>query len=208
METLTKTTGIILSGGSSRRMGQDKGRILLYGRPLIAHVCRTLESVCSQIMIVAQTHQDFSFLGHPVVHDNIPGYGSLMGLYTGLRWAETDRILVLACDMPFVRPQVLRLLTTVAPQADVVVPRINGYLEPLLAVYSKACLKPIESMIKRSEKCVYDFFPDVRVREVHQKEIEVLDPGLHSFVNINTPQDLETVTGSNDFFRSEFAGNG
>jgi molybdopterin-guanine dinucleotide biosynthesis protein A len=131
-----------------------------------------------------------------------------MGLYTGLRWAETDRILVLACDMPFVRPQVLRFLTTVAPQADVVVPRINGYLEPLLAVYSKACLKPIETMIKRSEKCVYDFFPDVRVREVHQKEIEVLDPGLHSFVNINTPQDLETVTGSNDFFRSEFAGNG
>jgi molybdopterin-guanine dinucleotide biosynthesis protein A len=119
-----------------------------------------------------------------------------MGIFTGLKAADPNRALAVACDMPFVRPALLRHLTIAAPEADVVVPRIDGHLEPLLAVYSKRCLGPIEKMIRHSEKCIYDFFPDVDVQEIQQKELQLLDPGLKSFININSQEELVKITGS------------
>jgi molybdopterin-guanine dinucleotide biosynthesis protein A len=183
-------TGIVLSGGSSRRMGKDKALLFFEEQCLISHVVSALEGVCRQILVVAQPQQDLSFLGKTVVHDIIPGYGALMGLYTGLKNAPTDRILAVACDMPFLQPKLLEYLIHVDVEADVVVPRIDEHLEPLLAVYSRNCLGPIEDMINRSQKCVYDLYPNVRVREISQKELRIFDSELKSFINFNTPQEL------------------
>ncbi len=188
-------TGIILAGGTSHRMGQDKALVLLHGRPLICHVVEALKKACDRILIVAQKQQDLSFSGIPVVHDIIPGFGALMGIYTGLKNAGTKYILVAACDMPFIQPSVLRCLTTRAGDVDLVVPRINGYLEPLLAVYSKRCIGPIEKMIRCSEKCIYDFFSEVNVLEIQQKELQLLDPECRSFINLNTPHELDKAAG-------------
>jgi len=183
-------TGIVLSGGSSRRMGEDKALLFFEGQCLVSHVVSTLESVCQQILVIAQPHQDLSFLNKTVVNDMIPDYGALMGLYTGLKNAPTDRVLAVACDMPFLQPKLLEYLIHADMDADVVVPKIDGHFEPLLAVYSKNCLSTIEDMINRSEKCVYDFYPKVRVREVSKKELRRVDPELKSLVNFNTPQEL------------------
>ncbi len=184
-------TGLVLSGGSSRRMGEDKAMLFFEGKRLVSHVVSALESVCQQILVVAQPQQDLSFLGKTVVHDLIPGYGALMGLYTGLKNAPTDRVLAVACDMPFLQPKLLEHLIHVDVKADVVVPKIDGHFEPLLAIYSKNCLGAIEDMIKRSRKCVYDFYPKVRVREISQKELRIFDPELKSLVNFNTPTELK-----------------
>ena len=183
-------TGIVLSGGSSRRMGKDKSLLFFEGQRLVSYVVSALEGVCQQILVVAQPQQDLNFLGKTVVHDVIPGYGALMGLYTGLKNAPTDRILAVACDMPFIQPKLLEYLIHADVKADVVVPKIDGHFEPLLAVYSRNCLGPIEDMINRSRKCVYDFYPHVRVREISQKELRIFDPELKSFINFNTPQEL------------------
>jgi molybdopterin-guanine dinucleotide biosynthesis protein A len=183
-------TGLVLSGGSSRRMGEDKAMLFFEGQRLVSHVVSALESVCQQILVISQPQQDLSFLGKTVVHDMIPGYGALMGLYTGLKNAPTDRVLAVACDMPFLQPKLLEHLIHVDLKADVVVPKIDGHFEPLLAIYSKNCLGPIEDMIDRSQKCVYDFYPKVRVREISQKELRIFDPELKSLINFNTPQEL------------------
>jgi molybdopterin-guanine dinucleotide biosynthesis protein A len=183
-------TGIVLSGGSSRRMGEDKALLFFEGQCLVSHVVSALESVCREIFVVAQPQQDLSFLGKTVMNDIIPGYGALMGLYTGLKKSPTDRILSVACDMPFIQPKLLEYLINVDVKSDVVVPKIDGHFEPLLAIYSKNCLGPIEDMINRSQKCVYDFYPKVRVREISKKELQVFDPELKSFINFNTPKEL------------------
>ena len=189
-------TGLVLSGGSSRRMGEDKALLFFEGQRLVSHVVSALESVCQQILVVAQPQQDLSFLGKTMVHDLIPGYGALMGLYTGLKNAPTDRVLAVACDMPFLQPKLLEYLIKVDVKADVVVPKIDGHFEPLLAIYSKNCLGTIENMINNSQKCIYDFYPKVRVREISQKKLRIFDPELKSFINFNTPQEL---TMSNEF---------
>lgn len=183
-------TGVVLSGGSSRRMGKDKSLLFFEGQRLVSHVVSALEGACQQILVVAQPEQDFSFLDKTVVQDVIPGYGALMGLYTGLKNAPTDRILAVACDMPFIQPKLLEYLIHVDVKADVVVPKIDGHFEPLLAVYSRNCLGPIEDMINRSQKCVYDLYSNVRVREILQKELQMYDPEFKSFINFNTPQEL------------------
>jgi len=172
-------------------MGEDKALLFFEGQHLVSHVVSALESVCQQILVVAQPQQDLSFLGKTVVHDLIPGYGALMGLYTGLKNAPTDRVLAVACDMPFLQPKLLEHLIHVDVKADVVVPKIDGHFEPLLAIYSKNCLGPIEDMIDRAQKCVYDFYPKVRVREISQKELRIFDPELKSLVNFNTPKELK-----------------
>jgi molybdopterin-guanine dinucleotide biosynthesis protein A len=184
-------TGLVLSGGSSRRMGEDKALLFFEGQRLVSHVVSALESVCQQILVVAQPQQDFSFLNKTIVHDLIPDFGALMGLYTGLKNSPTDRVLAVACDMPFLQPKLLEYLVGVDLEADVVVPKIDGHFEPLLAVYSKNCLGPIKDMINRSRKCVYDFYPKVRVREISQKEFKMFDPELKSFINFNTPKELK-----------------
>ena len=172
-------------------MGEDKASLFFEGQRLVSHVVSALESVCQQILVVAQPHQDFSFLGKTIVHDLIPDFGALMGLYTGLKNASTDRVLAVACDMPFLQPKLLEYLVDVDMEADVVVPKIDGHFEPLLAIYSKNCLGPIEDMIKQSQKCVYDLYPKVRVREISQKEFQIFDPELKSFINFNTPKELK-----------------
>ncbi len=172
-------------------MGEDKALLFFEGQHLISHVVSALESVCQQILVVAQPHQNLSFLGKTLVHDMIPGYGALMGLYTGLKNSPTDRVLTVACDMPFIQPKLLEYLIHVDVKADVIVPKIDGHFEPLLAIYSKNCLGAIEDMIKRSRKCVYDFYPKVRVREISQKEFKMFDPELKSLVNFNTPKELK-----------------
>jgi molybdopterin-guanine dinucleotide biosynthesis protein A len=189
-------TGIILSGGTSHRMGKDKALLSLEGLPLIQHVINVLEKVCDDILIIAQKNHDFHFLGKTVLHDIEPGFGALMGLYTGLKMAATSRVLAVGCDMPLIKAPVLLHLISCSHDVDVVVPRINGYFEPLLAVYSKGCLKHIEDMISRSEKCIYDFYPRVRVREVQESELKALDPELKSFINLNTPRQLDEIKKS------------
>ena len=171
-------------------MGEDKALLFFEGQRLVSHVVSALESVCQQILVVAQPQQDFSFLGKTVVHDMIPDYGALMGLYTGLKNAPTDRVLAVACDMPFLQPKLLEYLIHVDIKADVVVPKIDGHFEPLLAIYSKSCLGPIKEMIKQAQKCVFDFYPKVRVREISQKELRIFDPELKSLINFNTPKEL------------------
>jgi len=191
MNVSSNTTGVILCGGSSRRMGSDKALLSLNNRKIIEYVAEAVQSVCETVFIVAQPHQDFSFLGKTILHDLIPDFGVLMGLYTGLKNAPTDRVLAVACDMPFLQPKLLEYLIDVDIEADVVVPKIDKHFEPLLAIYSKNCLGPIEDMIKRSQKCLYDLYPKVRVREISQKEFQIFDPELKSFINFNTPKELK-----------------
>jgi len=125
------------------------------------------------------------------LEDIYPGKGSLGGIYTGLYHAASFHSLVVACDMPFLNPGLLRHLVALAPGYDVVIPVVAGQHEPLHAVYSKNCLGPIRALLEQDNLKIIDFFPQVRVRRVAEAEIERLDPQHLSFFNINTQADLD-----------------
>ena len=141
-------------------------------------------------MITTNRPQAYAYLGLPMASDPEPGLGALVGLRTALAAARHETVLVLACDMPFVQPDLLTHLLQQADQADVVIPRRGGEFEPLHAVYARACLPRIQARLEGGEFRMISFFPDVRVLAVEEATLTALDPTGLSFFNINTPDDL------------------
>jgi molybdopterin-guanine dinucleotide biosynthesis protein A len=122
----------------------------------------------------------------------LPEKGSLGGIYTAIHYSQNPYTLVIACDMPFVSPSLLRHMIGLCEgdQFDVIVPRVDGYPEGLHAIYSKACLAPIRQRLDADKLKVIGFYDDVRVRPLDEAEYRPFDPQGHSFDNINTPEEL------------------
>lgn len=188
-------SSIALAGGKSQRLGRDKLRELVGGKPLIKRVIERLTELNSVIIIVAGAAQDVSFFPSgkriKVVSDVYPGGGVLGGIYTGLVASESFYNLVVACDMPFLNTALLSYLIEAADGYDAVVPRLNGFIEPLHAVYAKSCLPFIEKEVQTGRRDIRCFFSCVKVRYIESEEVDRFDLERLSFFNINNENDLE-----------------
>ncbi len=180
----------IQAGGQSRRMGRDKGLVELGGRPLIVHVLERLRSLADDVLVTTNAPQDYAFLGVRLAPDPVPGAGALHGLATALEAARGERVVVVACDMPFASSALMAHLLALAEEADVAIPRRLGEFEPLLAVYRRACLPAIRAALEAGQSRMISFFPSVRLRAVEADEWEAFDPLGRSFFNVNTTGDL------------------
>jgi len=183
-------SGIILAGGESRRMGVNKALLTVGGQPLIRRVVDVVAQVADELIIVADQPGLYAHLGARVIKDILPGRGALGGIYSGLRGACHFHCLVVACDMPFLNLNLLRYMVTCAPGWDIVIPRLHGWLEPLHALYSRACLDPIKKLFSEGNLKIIDLLPEVRVRYLEAEEIELFDGQYLCFTNVNTPGEL------------------
>ena len=186
-------SSLILAGGQSSRLGIDKAFLEINGQILIERTVAKMAQLCQEVIIVTDLPEKFTHLEARLVSDIYPGKGALGGIYSGLKAACHHHSLVVACDMPFLNFDLLHFIIDLAPEQDVVIPRVNGLLEPLHAIYSKNCLGPIEELLARGGRKIIDFFPKVRVRYVEEDVVNRFDPQHFSFININTPADLERV---------------
>ncbi|OGP65681.1 MAG: hypothetical protein A2169_12565 [Deltaproteobacteria bacterium RBG_13_47_9] len=183
-------TGIILAGGRSARMGQNKAFIEIEGVPIITRIHRILRELFQEIIIVANDKELFRDFDSRVYNDLVPQRGALGGLYTGLFFSSFPYSFCVGCDMPFLNESVIEHLMKNAKNDDVIVPRTKDGLEPLHAIYSKNCLEPIRKIMGQRKYRIIDFFPMVRVKIIEEEEFFPLDPSRDSFVNINTPEEL------------------
>lgn len=186
-------TGLVLAGGASQRMGRDKAFLELGGRPLIQIVVERMMMVCDEVIIVAGEVSSYEGLGVAVVRDRFQDVGVLGGLHAGLAAASQELALAVGCDMPFLKPEVLRAFATWAEGYDVALLSHNGYVEPLHGAYRRTCLSPIESAIRAGKRRIISFFPWVRVRTVTPEDLASIDPELDSFRNLNTPEEWEAA---------------
>jgi len=193
MTTRENVAAIILAGGRSTRFGRDKAGELLRGRSLLQRVADRLDGLADEYVVVTAAGQQLPpvFASRPinVVEDRFPGAGPLGGLYTGLSSMTATRAIVVACDMPLLKPSLLRLLLRLLPGHDAVVPS-NGLPEPLCAVYAASCLPAIEAQIEAASYKLTGFFDSVDVRFVEASEWQRIDPEGVSFLNVNTEEDL------------------
>ena len=174
-------------------MGTDKAWLDLGdGIPIVRRATAVLATVADEVFVVANDAR-YAELGLRVVADRYPDGGALGGIATAVGAARGDRVLVAACDMPFLSAAVLRLLVDLAPAHDVVVPRVGGEIQTLHAVYARTCLPAMERALASGRLRVISFFDDVRVREVTEDELRAADPELRSFTNVNTPDELEAA---------------
>lgn len=177
-------------------MGRDKAWLDVGdGRAIVQRVVDVLREVADEVFLVANDER-FRALGLRVMPDRFPEGGVLGGIATGVGAAAHDRVLVAACDMPFLEAAVFRLLVERVEGYDAVVPRVGGELEPLHALYTKACLVPMERALAAGKMRVISFFDDVRVLTLEEEDLRRVDPELHSFTNVNTPEELAAARGS------------
>jgi len=186
-----KVTGVVQAGGKSTRMGGNpKALIELGGRSIVERVVAALTPVVDDVLVVTNTPELYAFLGLPMVADVYPDHGSLGGIYSGLR-AAGEIAFTVACDMPFLHPEVVRLVVERAGEGDVVIPRVGEQLETMHAAYSQTCLPPIEARLRAGRLKIVGFFDDVRVVEIGAAEVaRFRDPAI-AFMNVNTPDELE-----------------
>ena len=184
---------IVLAGGKSRRLGRYKALETLGGQSLIERVIDRLSPLGTEIIVVTAREDQALPLDLKVkrASDVYPGKGALVGIYSGLKAASNFYSLVVACDMPFLNVALLRYLMGLSSGFDAVIPKLEGKLEPLHAVYSKDCLGPIEDMLGEDRLKVADLPERLGVRFVGDKEVETFDPEHLSFFNINCESDLE-----------------
>jgi len=211
-----RISGIILAGGASRRMGQDKAFLQVGDELLIDRVLKAVRAVADDIVIVTNSPEKYAGYPARLVRDAYPGTGALGGIYTGLLAAEHSCGIVVACDMPFLSVELLQYMAGQIEQYDVVMPYVGDDqssantqdaalrqvqegpqdtarardLHPLHAIYCKRCLEPMGRAIGRGDLRAIAFLPEVRVRFVGRQEIARFDPEHCSFFNANTPEEL------------------
>jgi molybdenum cofactor guanylyltransferase len=190
-----EVTGVLLAGGKSRRMGEDKRHLVVGEQTLLERGLAVLQSTFREVLVVIA--QDSPPLGVDarVVRDLVPDCGSLGGLYTGLMQATTPYIFVVACDMPFLNQPVIAQFTSRTAIADIVMAKLAGRLHPMHALYSKRCVPALEEMIRARQLKIQEIVSELslRVRYVTEADLLTIDPSGRSFYNVNTMADLEAA---------------
>ena len=187
-------TGIVLAGGQSRRMGTEKALLRLNGETFLERAVSRLCAVCSDVIIAKRPDQALpAIAGCRTVTDERPGLGPLAGLVAALAASDDEWHLALACDLPLVRPELLRLIAGEAAGADAVVPRAASKLQPLIAAYSRTCLEPARRALSSRRRAVASLLDQVNVKVLNEPQLRRADPDLRSFLNVNTWQDYRAV---------------
>jgi molybdopterin-guanine dinucleotide biosynthesis protein A len=190
-ETHTGVAAAILAGGAARRMGgADKAALRVGGERIIDRQLALLRQVADPVFIVSAHHERFADLQVPIVADVVPGAGAIGGIHTAVVMSPRPRTLVVACDMPFLTPALLRELTRPSV-ADVVIPRSPAGYEPLCATWAASCADPLRRRIEGGQLKVALALDDLLVEEIGPEVLARCDPRGLLFVNVNTPHDYE-----------------
>jgi molybdopterin-guanine dinucleotide biosynthesis protein A len=182
---------VILAGGRSSRMGENKLLLPLGESTVIGCLIHTLQDLFAQVIVVTDHPGAYLPMSVQVTGDVFPSpeRNSLTGIHAGLSFSSFNYNLVIAGDMPFVQPGLVRYLCELCDGYDVTIPWEGQYFQPLCAVYTKKCLPHMEELLERGWYKIIDFFPSVRVRQIETAALKVYDRDLLSFFNVNNPED-------------------
>jgi len=192
---------IVLAGGPARRMGRAKPLIPVAGVPLLVRVVRAAREVVDEIVVVTKAAHASAMRkvlpeGVTVHTDSRRVQSPLVGFVAGADALGAEYVVFLPCDLPLLSPPLIKALFERSAGHDAAIPRWpDGRIEPMIAVYLRspardAAIEALEAgdrantdMIRRLLDVVY----------VPVEDLRAADPGLDSFVNVNTPADLKAV---------------
>lgn len=184
----------IQAGGESRRMGRDKAFLPFLGETLLERVINRVAPLADELLVTTNHPERYLDFGVPLFQDVLPGRGALGGLLTAHSVAQFPILIVVACDMPFVNPDILTAASDRlhSQKADVVIPQLKQGYEPFHAVYRReTCLPAIQKALDLGERRLISWFPLVNVVPLVEEDLLQYDPSLVAFWNVNTKDDLK-----------------
>ncbi|MCX6583548.1 MAG: molybdenum cofactor guanylyltransferase [Candidatus Aminicenantes bacterium] len=178
-------SAVILAGGKSLRMEEDKSLLMVSGLRLIEKIARDIGPYFREIIISSnrETMDRLSFLPYRAVVDKEPNQGPLRGILTGLQASAHPVNFVMACDIPEINVPFLQKMMTFTGQYDIVAPVTGeGKYEPLFAFYHRRLIPAIETLLEQGVRKVIELYPPHRVKYI---PMEARD----WYYNLNTIED-------------------
>lgn len=169
-----RTTGIILAGGKSSRMGTNKALLELNGRRVIERIADRLGKITDELLIVTNHFADYEFLKLPMTEDRWKGMGPLAGIEAGLSLSNTEYNLVAACDMPFISVELGRYLLSCLNECQAALPQIGGTRHPLFAAYRRELLGEVRKSLEQEELRLGGFLENINVKILTEDVLESL----------------------------------
>jgi molybdopterin-guanine dinucleotide biosynthesis protein A len=202
-------SGVILAGGENRRFPSLKAFIDIGGYPIIERNLRLLRELFSEIFISTNMPEKYFYLGVPLIGDALPSRGPVSGIYSSLINAKNDCIFVIACDMPFVKMDVVSFICKKHMEIskgefhkggdnsslciDATIPVYNEQPQPLLGIYCKTALPYLENSVLSEKTSMRRLLSEINTHFIGDSDIMTIDPDGRSFVNINTMEDYKAV---------------
>src|SRR5437773_2201987 len=198
--------GVIVAGGRAVRMGgRDKAFAAVGGEPIAVRTIRLFHDLFPQVLVATNRPERFRGLGVETVADRFPGCGPLAGIHAALRATRHPHVFVAACDMPGLDPDVIRFLLARIGGADAIVPRWEGDVEPLHAIYAAHCLAAMEASLRAGRYALRDFLGTIRVDYVSEAELRRVCGAAASLTNVNTPEELAVALEPEPLFPFRWA---
>ncbi len=184
-------SAIILAGGQSSRMARPKAQLPFGSSTLLEHIVAELKKAFDNLVVVAAPSDAMTNLrGVRIVHDDVAYAGPVSALEIGITAARNEIAFACSCDVPFVNGDLALKLCAMLGDHDALIPRVDGKLQTLHAVYRKKCAKVLGAMRTRGERRLHE--DEFRQRAVlPEEEVRALNPDLRSFFNVNTPEDYQ-----------------
>lgn len=183
--------GIVLAGGKSRRMGEDKSMLLFKGEPLIEYSIKTLKPVCHKIILSTDNYA-LSNLGYTIIQDEIKSVGPIGGILAGLKASSFYWNCVVSCDTPNIPSSLFSYMQgCIEHDKYAIIPiHDNGNIEPLVGLYSKKLIRVIERKVNEHKFKMIDLLLSVNTEFVAvNKNLPFFSSDM--FYNCNRPADLK-----------------
>ena len=190
---MNEIAAIVLAGGQSSRMGQDKALINLGTQPLLYQICTLAQKCATQVYVVTpwiEKYQGVLPSNCQFIREKVKAQGPLSGFALGLQYVNQEWSLLLACDLPLLTASVVKqwsqYLSTVSPKAIALLPRSSKGWEPLCGFYHRRCLPLLQDYLEGGGKSFQSWLSHHPVQELPVSDRQVL-------FNCNTPEDLKTI---------------
>ncbi len=196
-------TGIILSGGKSSRMGENKSLLKLGEITVIEHIVKLMQSIFSEVILITNSPSEYKFLEIPMYEDIYKNRGPIAGIHSGLINSKTDDNFIISCDIPLITSEIINYLVNVKTNEPITVCKVDGFIQQLAAKYSKSVLPHVSSMLKFNDKeienhgqnkkklSVFSLINSVGAEIVETSKLDFYKDS--AFLNMNRKKDYENI---------------
>jgi molybdopterin-guanine dinucleotide biosynthesis protein A len=193
-------TAVILAGGKSKRMGQNKELLNINNRRLVEVQISKLEKIFEEILVITNHPHYYHGLNCKTHEDIIKDKGPIGGIYSGLVNSSSRYTFFLACDMPVLNIEYVKFLidkiNKEEPMACITL--LGEWIEPFNAFYSKDMIKRVEEYIRKGGYSIHQLVKELKCVFIEEKIARKYSPNWNMFINFNTKEDVETYLKENE----------